>query len=112
MAPARVRPSSQTTSSKSPNARSTRRSSRRSIAPASTASWDSPAMTDSTAFAQLGRKLRLGVIGGGPGSFIGVMHRAAATLDGRYAVVAGVLSSDPARALAAGQALDLPRPYA
>ncbi len=68
-------------------------------------------MADSTAFAQLGRKLRLGVIGGGPGSFIGAMHRAAATLDGRFALVAGVLSSDPARALAAGKVVDLPRPY-
>ena len=32
----------------------------------------------------LGRPLRLAVIGGGPGSFIGAMHRTAARLDGRY----------------------------
>jgi len=45
----------------------------------------------------LGRPLRLAVIGGGPGSFIGAMHRAAARLDGRYQLVAGVVSSDPER---------------
>ncbi len=53
-----------------------------------------------TAFATLGRKLRLGVLGGGPGSFIGPIHRAAALLDNRFEIVAGVLSSDPDRARA------------
>lgn len=43
----------------------------------------------------MGRPLRLAVIGGGPGSFIGAMHRTAARLDGRYELVAGVVSSDP-----------------
>ena len=43
----------------------------------------------------LGRKLRLAVIGGGPGSFIGAMHRQAARLDDRYEIVTGILSSDP-----------------
>jgi len=42
----------------------------------------------------LGRRLRLVVIGGGPGSFIGAMHRQAARLDDRYEIVTGVLSSD------------------
>ena len=55
----------------------------------------------------LGRRLRLAVIGGGPGSFIGAMHRTAARLDDRYELVAGVLSSDPGRALAAGVELGL-----
>ena len=50
----------------------------------------------------LGRRLRLAVIGGGPGSFIGAMHRQAARLDDRYELVAAALSSDPARAVAAG----------
>ncbi len=45
----------------------------------------------------LGRRLRLAVVGGGPGSFIGAMHRTAARVDDRYEVVAGVLSSDPER---------------
>ncbi|MDX1524087.1 MAG: Gfo/Idh/MocA family oxidoreductase, partial [Anaerolineae bacterium] len=56
----------------------------------------------------LGRRLRLAVIGGGPGSFIGAMHRQAARLDDRYELVAGVLSSNPARAKKAGADLGLP----
>ena len=39
----------------------------------------------------LGRRLRLAVIGGGPGSFIGPVHRTAALLDDRFEIVAGVL---------------------
>ena len=50
-----------------------------------------------TTIAQLGRRLRLGVVGGGPGSFIGPVHRAAARLDDHYEVVAAVLSHDPER---------------
>ena len=49
----------------------------------------------------LGRPLRLGVIGGGPGSFIGPIHRAAALLDRHFEIAAGVLSSDPAKTRAA-----------
>lgn len=56
----------------------------------------------------LGRRLRLAVIGGGPGSFIGAMHRQAARLDDRYELVAGALSSNPERSQKAGQALGLP----
>ncbi|MGA8039073.1 MAG: Gfo/Idh/MocA family oxidoreductase [Acidimicrobiia bacterium] len=55
----------------------------------------------------LGRPLRLAVIGGGPGSFIGAMHRAAARIDGRYELVAGALSSDPGRGRSAGVALGI-----
>lgn len=43
----------------------------------------------------LGRKLRMGLIGGGRGSFIGRVHSIAATLDNRAEIVAGALSSDP-----------------
>ena len=50
----------------------------------------------------LGRRLRLSVIGGGPGSFIGAMHRQAARIDDRYELVAGVLSSNPELAKKAG----------
>lgn len=46
----------------------------------------------------LERRLRLAVIGGGPGSFIGAMHRQAARLDDRYEIVTGILSSNPAKA--------------
>ena len=45
----------------------------------------------------LGRKLRMGIVGGGQGSFIGRVHVTAAVLDNRAALVAGALSSDPAR---------------
>jgi predicted dehydrogenase len=60
-------------------------------------------------FALLGRRLRLAVIGGGPGSFIGAMHRQAARLDDAYTLVAAALSSDPQTSVTAGQALGLPR---
>lgn len=53
----------------------------------------------------LGRRLRLAVVGGGPGSFIGAMHRQAARLDDRYEIVTGILSSDPERSKQAGQEL-------
>jgi len=54
--------------------------------------------------ARFGRRLRLGMIGGGPDSWIGRMHQGAAQLDGWWDVVAGVFSSDPARSRAAGPA--------
>ena len=53
----------------------------------------------------LGRRLRLGVIGGGTGSFIGQVHRMAARLDGQYELVAAALSSDPQRAIDQGRVL-------
>ncbi len=55
----------------------------------------------------LGRRLRLAVIGGGPGSFIGAMHRTAARLDDRYELVAGVLSSDPERSRTAATSIGI-----
>ena len=64
-------------------------------------------MTRHPVISTLGRRLRLAVIGGGPGSFIGAMHRQAARLDDRYELVAGVLSSDPARARQAGLEIGL-----
>jgi len=71
-------------------------------------------MNDNPALKLLGRRVRLAVIGGGPGSFIGPMHRLAARLDDCYDLVAGVLSSDPERALARGREIGLPegRAYA
>jgi predicted dehydrogenase len=44
---------------------------------------------------KLGRRLRLAMIGGGEGSFIGAMHRQAARMDDRYEIVTGVFSSNP-----------------
>lgn len=60
-------------------------------------------MADNTVWRLLGRRLRLAVVGGGSGSFIGAMHRQAARLDDRFELVACALSSDPERALRAGR---------
>jgi predicted dehydrogenase len=65
-------------------------------------------MTLNPVISTLGRRLRLAVIGGGPGSFIGAMHRQAARLDDRYELVAGVLSSKPEKAKQAGLEIGLP----
>nr|WP_245499717.1 Gfo/Idh/MocA family oxidoreductase [Tepidamorphus gemmatus] len=51
--------------------------------------------------------IRLGMVGGGEGAFIGTVHRYAARLDGEYRLIAGALSSDPERAKASGAALGL-----
>jgi predicted dehydrogenase len=48
--------------------------------------------------APLNRKLRMGLVGGGQGAFIGRVHSIAACLDNRATLVAGALSSDPVRA--------------
>lgn len=56
---------------------------------------------------RFGRALRLGVIGGGPASWIGGMHRGAAEMDGWFDVSAGVFSSDPVRSREAGVSLGL-----
>jgi predicted dehydrogenase len=52
-------------------------------------------------------KLKLGMVGGGQGAFIGGVHRMAAAIDGQWEFVAGALSSDPARAKASGDDLGL-----
>ncbi|HEX3998742.1 MAG TPA: Gfo/Idh/MocA family oxidoreductase [Pirellulales bacterium] len=56
----------------------------------------------------LNRKLRMALVGGGQGSFIGRVHAAAAVLDNRAALVAGALSSDPDRAKASASDYDIP----
>jgi len=58
--------------------------------------------------ASLNRKLRMGLIGGGQGAFIGRVHATAAVLDNRAALVAGALSSDPAKAKASASDYDIP----
>jgi len=52
-------------------------------------------------------RIRLGMVGGGIGSFIGVVHRVAARLDDHFEVVAGALSSDAKRARESGRQLRL-----
>ena len=56
---------------------------------------------------KLSGRIRLGMVGGGQGAFIGAVHRIAARLDDRYELVAGALSADPERAKASGRELGL-----
>src|SRR5271155_4579494 len=55
----------------------------------------------------LDRKLRMGLIGGGQGAFIGRVHATAAIMDNRAVLVAGALSSDPAKAKASAPDYDI-----
>ena len=55
----------------------------------------------------LPRKLRMGMVGGGRGAFIGAVHRMAARLDGEIELVAGCFSADPAKSRASGADLHL-----
>jgi predicted dehydrogenase len=57
------------------------------------------------------RRLRAGIVGGGAGAFIGSVHRIAAELDGQALVVAGAMSSDPAKAKSSADAWFLDRSY-
>jgi predicted dehydrogenase len=52
-------------------------------------------------------RIRLGMVGGGQGAFIGAVHRLAARMDDHYEFVAGALSSDAARSKASGEELRL-----
>ena len=56
----------------------------------------------------LNRKLRMGMIGGGPGSFIGAIHRIAANMDGEIELVCGAFSSDAEKSKQTGASLYLP----
>src|SRR5204863_1617957 len=55
----------------------------------------------------LNRKLRMGLVGGGQGAFIGRVHATAAVLDNRAELVAGCLSSNPDRAKASAPDYDI-----
>lgn len=55
----------------------------------------------------LDRTLRWGMVGGGPGAFIGAVHRRAAALTGQIELVAGAFSSSPERSHQQGRALHL-----
>ncbi len=54
------------------------------------------------------QKLRMGMVGGGTGAFIGGVHRMAAALDGEIELVCGAFSSNPEKSRASGAALGLP----
>lgn len=51
----------------------------------------------------MNRKLRMGMVGGGRGAFIGAVHRMAANLDGKIELVAGCFSSDPEKSKLSGE---------
>lgn len=53
------------------------------------------------------RRLRMGMVGGGRGAFIGAVHRMAAALDGQIELVAGAFSADPAKSRLSGADLHL-----
>lgn len=55
----------------------------------------------------IGRKVRYGMVGGGPGAFIGEVHRMAAALDGEIELVAGAFSSSAEKSKQQGEALHL-----
>jgi predicted dehydrogenase len=59
-------------------------------------------------------RIRLGMVGGGAGAFIGAVHRIAARIDDQFDLVAGALSSSPEKAAASGRdfGLDPSRTYA
>jgi predicted dehydrogenase len=57
--------------------------------------------------AKQGGRIRLGMVGGGQGAFIGAVHRLAARMDDHYEFVAGALSSSPERSKASGEELGL-----
>jgi predicted dehydrogenase len=54
------------------------------------------------------RKIKMGMVGGGAGSFIGAVHRIAANLDGQIELVCGCFSSSYENSLATGRSLYLP----
>jgi predicted dehydrogenase len=55
-----------------------------------------------------GRRIRMGMVGGGPGSFIGAIHRYAAELDREFELVAGAFSRDPETSAAGAATYRLP----
>ncbi len=54
-------------------------------------------------------RIRLGMVGGGRGAFIGAVHRVAARLDDQYQLVAGALSSDPERSRQSAEDIGISR---
>ena len=68
-------------------------------------------MPQSSAMRALGRRVRLGVIGGGGAALIGPVHRTAARLDDGIEILAGVLSSDAGKSVAEAAALGISRGY-
>ena len=66
-------------------------------------------MVEGRSDAVAGRRIRLGMVGGGQGAFIGAVHRIAARLDDQYELVAGALSSQRKRAVDSALELGIAR---
>ena len=64
-------------------------------------------ISGSSTGAAFNRKLRMGMVGGGPGAFIGEVHRKAARMDGKIEVVAGAFDIEPEKSKQMGQELNL-----
>jgi predicted dehydrogenase len=64
-------------------------------------------MISATSAGEGKRRIRLGMVGGGPGAFIGAVHRIAARMDDHYELVAAALSSDAARSRSGAQDLHI-----
>jgi predicted dehydrogenase len=62
---------------------------------------------DASTTSNSNRRLRLGMVGGGPGGFIGAVHRMAARIDDRFELVAAALSSDPEKSRKAAEDLHI-----
>ncbi|MCD8539442.1 MAG: Gfo/Idh/MocA family oxidoreductase [Leadbetterella sp.] len=56
----------------------------------------------------MNRKIRMGMVGGGQGAFIGAVHRTAAAIDGEIELVCGAFSATPEKSKASGRELMLP----
>src|ERR1700736_3135912 len=67
------------------------------------ACWVSPEQEDTMAEP----RIRVGMVGGGEGAFIGAVHRIAARLDDRYELVAAALSASPDKAMRSAEAIGL-----
>ena len=52
-------------------------------------------------------KIRLGMVGGGQGAFIGAVHRIASRIDDRYELLAGAFSSNAEKAITSGQEIGI-----
>ena len=55
----------------------------------------------------MSQKIKLGMVGGGQGAFIGAVHRIASRIDDRFELVAGAFSSNPEKSLASGKELGI-----
>ena len=68
-------------------------------------------MTQTTPAQARAPRIRLGMVGGGQGAFIGAVHRIAARIDDQYDLVAGCFSSTPDKSAASAAELGVPRTY-